>query len=103
MNRSSRLVVLALVVFLGLAWGATSWGCPVCFGESDAPIVKGVQMSVLFMVGITYSLMFSGVAAVLVLRRRALRNGDLAVSAGPPSGSLEPSKKQRATTALSLE
>jgi hypothetical protein len=93
MNRSSRLVILGLGAFLGLAWGATSLGCPVCFGESDAPIVKGVQMSVLFMIGITYSLMFSGVAAVIVLRRRALSQ----------NGAQELPKNERADSALSLE
>ena len=70
MKRALRLAVLGLATFLAFAWGTASLGCPVCFGESDAPIVKGVEMSVLFMVGITYSLMFSGVAAVIVLRRR---------------------------------
>lgn len=73
MTRSTRLAVFGLAALLAAFWGTTSLGCPVCFGESDAPIVKGVEMSVLFMIGITYSLMFTGVATVFVLRRRASR------------------------------
>lgn len=90
MNRSARLAVFGLVAFLAFAWGATAWGCPVCFGESDAPIVKGVEMSVLFMIGITYSLMFGGAATFFVMRRRALQG-------------VQPTNERAATALKSLE
>jgi len=66
--RKTALRALALAAMLAVA--APSFGCPVCFGESDAPIVKGAEMSILFMMGVTYTLIGSGVATFLVLRRR---------------------------------
>ncbi len=56
-----------------LALTPSSYACAVCFGNSDAPIVKGVEVSVLFMVGVTYFLIVGGVVSFLLLRRRALR------------------------------
>lgn len=47
--------------------------CPVCFGETDSPIVQGIEASVLFMVGVTYCLILGGAALFIVLRRRARR------------------------------
>lgn len=47
--------------------------CPVCFGQTDSPIVKGIEASVLFMVGMTYFLILGGAALFIMLRRRARR------------------------------
>ena len=66
------VIWLAVVVAL-LALAAESLGCPVCFGESDDPIIKGLESSILFMVGITYTLILGGVATFIFLRRRARR------------------------------
>lgn len=68
------------VVTLGLAlalWvvAPPASACTVCFGNSDSPIVQGVEVSVLFMVGVTYFLLVGGVVTFLLLRRRALRQG----------------------------
>ena len=54
-----------------LAVAAPSLACPVCFGESDSPIIEGAQSSMLFMIGVTYTVIGSGVAAFVVLRRRS--------------------------------
>jgi len=64
----------AVTVLLLAALAAPAFGCPVCFGETDSPMVHGVQASVLFMVAVTYVLIVSGVVTFFVLRRRALRN-----------------------------
>ena len=69
----TRYLALGLAVAFLVTLAAPAWGCPVCFGESDAPIVKGVEMSVLFLVIVTYGLLVSGVVLVVLLRRRALR------------------------------
>lgn len=66
-----RTFTWLLALFLSIALAGQSFGCPVCFGDSDAPIVKGVEMSVLFMVGITYSVILGGVAVFFLLRYRA--------------------------------
>ena len=70
MRRHTVAAIFVLAV-LGLAGSAAA--CPVCFGDSDAPIVKGAEMSVLFMGLLTYALILGGLAAFFVIRHRALR------------------------------
>ena len=72
MTRGRRLA-LALWVLALAAFGKVAEACPVCFGETDAPIVQGIEASVIFMVGVTYCLILGGVAMFIILRRRALR------------------------------
>lgn len=69
------LLVLASLAMLALA--SSAFGCTVCFGDSDAPIVKGLEASVLFLVAVTYTLLFGGVTTFILLRRRARRLGEL--------------------------
>ena len=68
--RMFALVVL-LIAILGLAGDA--FGCPVCYGDSDDEILRGAELSVLFMVGLTYSLLVGGGALSFFLYRRHLR------------------------------
>ncbi len=69
-----------VLLFLGLA--APAFGCPVCFGETDSPMVHGMQASVLFMVAVTYTLIVGGLVTFFVLRRRALSQSTIASAAG---------------------
>jgi len=71
MRRTGKILRASLALLPLLAVAPAAFGCPICFGESDAPIVKGVEMSVLFMVGVTYFLILGGGATFLLLRRRA--------------------------------
>jgi len=68
-----RWGVRGLLVAALLAVAARSHACPVCFGDIDSPIIDGLQSSILFMVGVTYFEILSGVAAFILLRRRARR------------------------------
>ena len=68
-----RLLTLGLVTLSMVALAANSHGCPVCFGDSDDPILKGAQASVLFLGGVTYFLLGGGVTSFFLLRRRARR------------------------------
>ncbi len=63
---------IALTLVL-LAVAASSQACPVCFGNSDAPVVKGVEASVIFLGVLTYLLILSGGISFVLIRRRALR------------------------------
>ena len=75
---SRRLILLGLAALAMLAVASASTACPVCFGESDSPIAKGAEYSVLFMMGVTYTLIGGGVATVIFLRRRQRRyQGDI--------------------------
>lgn len=71
----------AMTVLLLAVLAAPAFGCPVCFGETDSPMVQGVQASVLFMVAVTYVLIVSGVVTFFVLRRRALGNSAVGAAA----------------------
>ena len=74
MNR--RIILLGLAALAMLAVASASMACPVCFGESDSPIVKGAEYSILFMMGVTYALIGGGLATAIFLRRRQRRRQD---------------------------
>jgi hypothetical protein len=71
--RRRRALVLAALVVAAAFFASASHACPVCFGDVDHPIVEGLQASILFLIGVTYFVILSGVAAFLLLRRRANR------------------------------
>jgi uncharacterized membrane protein (DUF4010 family) len=65
-----RLARLTLSAALVLAPRA-ALACPVCFGQSDSPLAKGVNMGVLFLLG-TVTLVLIGFASFMIyLARRA--------------------------------
>ena len=68
-----KKLTLGLAAVAMLAAATSAFACTVCFGESDHPIVRGAEASVLFMVAVTYLLLGSGVAGFFLLRRRARR------------------------------
>jgi len=70
--------VLGAVLAAAAACAGRAAACPVCYGNSDAPVVHGAELSVMFMGLLTYALILGGAATFLVLRRRALRQ------VGPP-------------------
>jgi hypothetical protein len=62
--RALAAVALVLVPRVALA-------CPVCFGQSDSPLAKGVNMGVLFLLG-TITIVLIGFASFMIyLARRA--------------------------------
>ena len=63
------LAVLAAVAGMFLA--APSFACPVCYGDSDSPMGQAANLSILFMVIVTYVLILGGIATVFVLRIKA--------------------------------
>lgn len=79
----TRTVVwgLALLAILGAALPAAA--CPVCYGDTDSPMVEAAEASILFMAILTYALIFGGVALFIVLRRRARRLAHAPAEVGP--------------------
>ncbi len=70
----SRKVWFLLAVFLVIVTGAPdALGCPACYGDSDEQILKGVEMSVLFMIGLTYLLLMGSAVLIFFVYRRHLR------------------------------
>ena len=45
--------------------------CPVCFGQNDSPLAKGVNMGVFFMLGIVAVMLGAFAAFFVYLSRRA--------------------------------
>ncbi len=80
MNPRLRIFRYGFLFLLAAAIAGTSLACAVCFGQSDAPVVKGMELSVLFMVLVTYGVIGGGVATAIILRRKQRRpkgpNGD---------------------------
>ena len=70
---STKNVSRILLVLLAATWAMPSLACPVCFGDSDSPMAKAVNLSVVFMVIVTYVLILGGVATVIALRLKARR------------------------------
>lgn len=50
-----------------------SLACAVCFGDTDSPMAGAVNMSILFMIVVTYFVIGGGLVAFFVLRFRARR------------------------------
>ena len=69
----TKHLILFLAAAAMLAAASSSVACPVCFGETDSPMVKGAEYSILFMMGMTYTLIGGGVATAVFLRRRGRR------------------------------
>jgi len=74
--RTGRGALLLLLLTFALAWAAEAAACPVCFGDTDDPVVDGVRWSVIFLGGLVYLLLGGGVAMFIILRRRAQRLQD---------------------------
>lgn len=63
---SKALAVVALLA----ATGQQALGCQVCYGAADAPIIDGMNMSIVFMLGTVYLTICGMVATFLIARRR---------------------------------
>lgn len=73
------LAVLAAVA--GMFWAAPSFACPVCFGDSDSPMAQAANLSILFMMIVTYAVILGGLATVFVLRMKARKKALAAAAA----------------------
>jgi len=45
--------------------------CPVCFGQSDSPLAKGVNVGVLFLLGTVTAVLIGFASFMVYLARRA--------------------------------
>ncbi|MCH9651090.1 MAG: hypothetical protein K0U98_22900 [Deltaproteobacteria bacterium] len=81
MRRRTLALSAAVAVCLLLICG-DAFGCPVCYGESDDEILRGAELSVLFMVGLTYMLLVGGGVLSFFLYRRHVRRSSAALETG---------------------
>jgi hypothetical protein len=59
------------LTLLALAVPRVALACPVCFGQSDAPLALGAKMGVFFMLGVTVAMLAAFAAFFVYLMRRA--------------------------------
>jgi hypothetical protein len=46
------------------------WACAVCFGQSDAPMAKGMNMGIFLMLGVTVAMLAAFASFFIYLARR---------------------------------
>jgi hypothetical protein len=68
---SARAVLRVLVTMAVLAAPRAALACPVCFGQSDSPLARGVNMGVLFLLGTITAVLIGFAAFMIYLARRA--------------------------------
>jgi hypothetical protein len=56
---------------LMLAVPRAALACPVCFGQSDAPMAKGVNMGIFFLLGVVAVVLAGFAAFFIYLARRS--------------------------------
>ena len=67
MSALKRAGLILIAVLLGTDSGLA---CSVCYGAADSPIIAGMNLSVLFMAILTYSILVGFASFFLYLRRR---------------------------------
>jgi heme/copper-type cytochrome/quinol oxidase subunit 2 len=74
---SRMLVVLFATVLTGTT---DAWACPSCYGAADGPMIDGMNMAILTMLGITGSVLGAITSFFVMMRRRLkrLRNSNQA-------------------------
>ncbi len=79
---TQRLVALAVTLAL-VAAPRVALACPVCFGQSDAPLAQAINSGVIIMLGFVAAVL-SGFAAFMVYLYRRAKLADVGLpDAGP--------------------
>ena len=69
--RAVRNAVRAAATIALVAAPRVAFACPVCFGQSDSPLAKGVNMGVLFLLGMITAVLIGFASFMIYLARRA--------------------------------
>lgn len=69
---------------LAWVWASPASACPVCYGNAEGDMIDAAQISVLFMLGLTYVVLGGGVAAMFLIRAKKARGDDHVEIPGPP-------------------
>jgi len=74
----------ALVALLLLGAPRAAFACPVCFGQSDAPMAKAMNMGIMLMLVVIIGVLGAFVSFIVSLARRA-RIAEMAAAEGHES------------------
>ena len=92
MRFTGSMVRVLMISSLTLAVPRAALACPVCFGNSDAPMAIATNTGIFFMIGVVIAVLAAFASFFIYLIRRANR---LAADAGPAhadGGRLAPSE-----------
>jgi hypothetical protein len=70
-NRLTMLLALLALVVLALPESASA--CAACYGASDSPLAKGMNMGILFLLGVIGSVLIGITAFFIFVARNAAR------------------------------
>lgn len=62
---------LSLIVLVTLFVHSEALACPVCYGDKESAEVEGARWAILFLLGVTGTVLSGVIAFVVHLRRRA--------------------------------
>ena len=68
-----RMLVAIIVAAMTLARPGAALACPVCFGNSDAPMAIATNTGIIFMLGIVGAVLCGFASFFIYLMRRAKR------------------------------
>ncbi|MBE7503152.1 MAG: hypothetical protein HS113_23280 [Verrucomicrobiales bacterium] len=82
--RMTRLWGWLVMSLLGVAGAPSGWACATCFGRSDSGLAEGMNMGILFLLGVILSVLatLAGFFVFLARRAAAVR---AAIPESPPS------------------
>jgi hypothetical protein len=66
-----QYVIRTAVTLALIAAPRAALACPVCFGQSDSPLAKGVNVGVLFLLGTITAVLIGFASFMIYLARRA--------------------------------
>ena len=69
--RTVQYVIRTAATLALIAAPRAALACPVCFGQSDSPLAKGVNVGVLFLLGTITAVLFGFASFMIYLARRA--------------------------------
>ena len=69
--RTVQYVIRTAATLALVAAPRAALACPVCFGQSDSPLAKGVNVGVLFLLGTVTAVLIGFASFMIYLARRA--------------------------------
>jgi hypothetical protein len=82
--------MLALFTLLGAGAPRAVFACPVCFGQSDAPMAQAMNFGIMLMLGVVVVVLGGFASFILSLARRArLADATAVVRPEPQEGTAQ--------------
>lgn len=66
-----RFWIVAMVLFLGLAYAQQAEACAVCFGDPDAAMTQSINKGIIALLGVVAGVQIFFVAVFFSIRRRS--------------------------------